>query len=585
MSALTSMAAAQYSIDVKVSDVSKIDASIVITPSDPDVKYYWMFDTKANFEANGGKEGIVDFHIEGWKRTASYYNDTTWQEMMSYFLYDGKKETYASDEDSAGLMWGTDYVVYAFGMDTNGNLTTDVTTAEFTTLPTVVSENTFKVKIVSMIIDSAEGASRQTVTTTVQITPSNDDPYVVSALEKRYVSGYDLTPGSDDETAFLRNQIMRYMKAPLTGPQTLTFTKQRVGTDFCIVTVGMDGAPTTAVNVLEYTAEEKAEDKPFILEVTNVSQTNAHIKIVPPTEDMKYYWYYTTPEVIAMHGGRDIVDEELDFGWYKYVADLYGNGTTWQELMLPQLTTGTLERDAVDTDGDALQLKWDTDYVMYAYGLNDQCERITDIYFTEFKTKERNVSDLSFTFEPVSVEDDPEHTYGTMIKHNVTVDIIPSNPTEQYAVNYSRTKYLDWYETEGKTWDDYIYEQFMKSSVKFTGDVRIVMQDISEKDEYYLVVMGWDEAPNTDIFKYKFTYYSMMELTAIDTPALDEVKVVATPGAIYIEGDYESAVVYNLGGAVVGVIRDSQSLSLSAGVYVVTYTVSGENRTAKVIVK
>jgi len=572
------------SLEVNVSDVSIADAKFTITPSDNDLKYYWMYDTKANFEANGGSEGIINKQINNWQNMASYYPGKTWQEIMTSSLYSGVIETSGKEQSSSGLVWDTDYVLYAFGMDAEGNVSAPLQVAEFKTLPRKVSENTFNVKIESMEIDSKEGATRTTVKTTYTVTPTNDDPYLVYVLEKRYVDRYDLTPGSEGETEFLINQVLRYAKDTYTGPQTFTQTGQRVGTEFCIVTVGMDEAPTTAVNILEYTAEEKVPEpeQPFIIEISDVSQSNAYIKVVPPNNEMKYYLYMATPENIESHGGREVVDIELDRGWYQFLESLYGN-ITWQELMSKDLITGVREGYVAELDDTYPPIKWDSEYVLYVYGVDENCIRNTEIYFADIHTTKCNTSDLTFEFQLVSIEKTP--TSSGVERYKATIDVYPSNDEEQYAVHYHKTSIYDQYETNDE-WsiDDYIFDQFKPYCTKFTGAKRLVVNEIRNDTDYYIIAIGWDEAPTTEVYKFRFNYLS--EPLGVADIEAEAVKVMAIDGGITIKGNYEQAAVYNIDGKVMGALRgDGAHVSLPAGLYIVKYKSNEETTATKVIVK
>lgn len=580
VSGMISMEAQEKSLEINVSNITCTDAVVTVTPSDDTFSYYWNMRPRADFDEIGS-DNIIANHIASWERNASYYDDTTWQDLMSYSLITGENEAIVSEEYDMLEWGGAEYVVYAFGMSREGEVTVPLTTKSFKTLDPKVSENTFDVKVVSI-----EPDGKYYMTTTVKITPSNDDPYLVHALEKRLLDYYDLTPGSAGETEFLKNQVMPYGKT-YSGEQTVTFTKQRADRDYCVVTVGAeDGAPTTAPDMTEYKTVEMQPEKPvFTIEVTDITQTNAHIKIVPPTEDMLFAWHITTPEVIENHGGIEVVDVEIEQGWWEFVASLYNGQYTWQELMRPTLLQGTIDSHTSDMDeDDRPSMRWDTDMVLYAYGLNEDCERITDIFFVEFKTKECNKSDMTFEFEVFSVELDEKNSTDTRKKYTVAVDILPSVEGEQFAFKYAETKVLDYY-MENDEVDDYLFDQFMGYSMFADGYARIIMPEIIEGRDYYMMAIGWDEAPTTELSYFKFNTDSPA-VTAVDVMTREKVSVVAVDGGIRMEGDYDNAVVYGIDGKTVGAIRGGYgAVSVPAGVYVVKYEAEGKTVTTKVLVK
>lgn len=574
------------SLDVNISGITTTDATVTVTPSADDVTYYWSFDTRAGIEEKGGKEGIIERQIANWTRLAGYYDNTTWQDMMKYSLVSGTTETMLSEYEQ--LQWSTDYVVYAFGMDQEGNVTAPLKVVDFTTATPVASENAFGVKVKSMVIDSAPTASRQTVNVTVSVTPANDDPYTVYMLESRFCNGYDLTEGSADVNQFLNDQVLPYANKVYTGAQTLEFPGKRVGTEFCIVTVGLDGkAPSTAPEITSFTAEEYVEEPAFVLEVSDITQVNAHIKVTPRDPEMKYFWYITTPDVIEFRGGRETIDIKLDREWWLYLESLYNGNPDWKYFMRSQLSQGAIDADAIDIPDDCPKLRWDSEYVMYAYGLDEETgDRITDIYWCDFTTAPLgDESDLTFEFEPVSVEDDPENSFGSRKCHKVTIDVYPSNDEEEFGLLYCETSVIDWYysdQTE-ETIDDYFFNTFSEMSKTFTGPVRLVMPAIREGREYYLCAAGFPGYPTTDLFTYKFTHETAAGVDDVDT---DGVEVKTVEGGLRIEGNYDMAAVYSVDGKVVAALRAGEGeVSLPAGVYIVKCEAAGKSIVSKVAVK
>lgn len=184
-SAMVSVEAQEKSLDIQVSDISCTDASVTITPSDESVGYYWYFRPKTEFDGIGA-DNIIENQITNWKNNASLYEDMTWQEMMN--LNHGVTSTTFRDELYSGLMWDTEYVVYGFGMTPEGEVSVPLNYVGFKTDAPAKSDNTFAVEILSILPDGKR------MTTSVSVTPSNDDPYVVYPAEKREVDGYDLTP-------------------------------------------------------------------------------------------------------------------------------------------------------------------------------------------------------------------------------------------------------------------------------------------------------------------------------------------------------------------------------------------------------
>lgn len=581
ISGMISLQAQDNSLEIKVSDISCTDAVVTVTPSDDTFKYYWECCLQSEFDEIGA-ENIISDHIARWERSASYYEDTTWQDMMSMAVVSGETNEYITDS-YGGLEWGgAEYVVYAFGMSPEGEVIAPLATAGFKTLDPKVSENTFDVQIVSIVPDGT-----YYMTTTVKITPSNDDPYMVHAVSKAIIDTYDMTPGSKDEIECLKSQVLPYGQI-YTGEQTVTFSRQRADRDFCLVTVGVeDGAPSTAPVLTEYKTVEmqQPEKQEFTIEVTDISQVNAHIKIVPPSEDMLFFWYVTTPEVIENKGGIEMVDVNLDRAWYEFMAGIYGGDYTWQSIMRQFLYKGTIDKHTSEMDEDDQPvMRWGSDQVIYAYGLDENCERITDIFYVEFRTAECVESGLTFDFEIYSVEPNEKSSSSKKKVYEVAVDVKPSEEGVPFAFKYAQTRVLDNY-IENDDVDNYLYDQFMGYFQPADGYSRFILPDIEEGKEYYAMAIGWDEAPTTELYTFKFTSDSPA-VTGVDNISVNPVEVVAVEGGIVINGVYDHAAVYGLDGRLVAPMRgDGASLSLPSGIYLVRYEVDGKTVSSKVMVR
>ncbi len=423
----------------------------------------------------------------------------------------------------------------------------------------------------------------------MHVTPSSDDTYVAEWARKAWTSDYDLT--TDFGVSQYVSAEISYYGHTFNGEQTITYKKQPIDSDYYLFVYGYDedcAAPNTAVQVIPVHTEEmqaQPQKKAFTIEVSEVTQTGAYIRLIPDESVDKYYWNISLARNIEeIWGGRDVFQEGMDKGWWQYLADFYPD-MTWVDVMKLFRSEGPIEGYTKDMPDDVETLKWNEDYVLYAYGIDDEGELTTDIYFFDFKTLPCNESDLEFDFQVVSVEDDPEHSFGSRVCHKVTIDIYPSDSEAQYAFNYHKVAILDqYYDAEVPDLDAYVFDQFMYSAKYATDAARVVMSDIREDQTYYLVVMGWDEAPNTEINTFQFDYRT--PAAGADFVEAEAVTVRAIEGGITIEGRYEYAAVTSVDGKLAAGLRgDGASASLLPGVYIVNYTVDGVNHVQKVLVK
>lgn len=210
------------SITIEVSDIKTTDATISITPSSADLGYFYDLKTKAAFEAAGGADAVVEKQIQAWTNMAAWYDDTTWQDMMEQSRKTGAEEFSAREFMEEPLSSSTDYVVYAYALDAEGNVTVPVTTKEFTTAAPVPSDNTFTVTLNS-VEPLANRPERVVVKATVGTT--NDDTYIAQCVSKSIADQYDLSVvGSDSYKKFISSELLfglrptRLLAASMSSP-------------------------------------------------------------------------------------------------------------------------------------------------------------------------------------------------------------------------------------------------------------------------------------------------------------------------------------------------------------------------------
>lgn len=584
--------AQEGSITLAVSDISAMDATVSISTNPEDLTYYWNFMDKESFEALGGADKILDYCIDRWENLASWYDNTTWQEMMGYELVDYPMTESISGYFYETLMYDTDYVAYAFGMDRDANLTAPVSTAEFKTLTPPTSDNTFEITMGAM-----ENAGFY-LSTTAHVEPSNSDRYMVEFFTKEFVDKFDITPGSAAEKRFIADEMLYYLddEDVASGPHDFTFSRCKEGTSYYAIAMGLneDNTPSTGLTMAEFTAvvEETPMQGSIELEVSDITPMNAHIRIVPSDDNIRYYYSLTRPEIIEMKGGIDNIAEKLVIDWWKFLADIYGGAYTWQDFIPYQTTTGVIDDTVANlaAEGELEDLYWNSDWVLYAVGFDLEGNVITKTATLEFSTPDTEKSNLTFDFAVEDIALNPASTEKRKL-YDVTIDVIPSSDEETFRAKYMEMKYYDQYlDDPDPDMFDFITRQFLPYSIEFEGPMRLILQQLNVYDyygdpiEWGLFTIGWNEGPTTDVYHYSFNLENL--LSGLGDALGDAVKVKGGRGILSIDGDYAGAAIYSLDGRLAGGLQPGHSLHVAPGVYIVNYTTNGGmTRTRKVIVK
>lgn len=321
-------------------------------------------------------------------------------------------------------------------------------------------------------------------------------------------------------------------------------------------------------------------DKAFKFEITDLTTSDFNITITPGENVGNYYFYMGTSEDIEDRGGVETIDETYDIPWWEYVASIYNDpDAPWTYFMKNELKSGVTSGSAHELTN--VTVRWNTTYIIYAYGMNDEGVRTTDIEWIEVKTPDRKNSDLTFNIWLDSIEFDEEKSNSIQQTYIASIDIEPSNDEEEFAARsiYDTTWDNSTLDTEEWMAQNFIYDCL--SGLK--GYVRLQCE-VSTLHDRYLVVAGFENGtPTTEPTLFKFTTEDKpTKLEAVDS---DEIVVLPYAGGIRIFGDYEYASVWTPDGKTVKALRGEKSVELAAGYYIVKVTANGKELTEKVIVR
>lgn len=251
---------------IETSQISGLSAVIDIKPQDKNTKYfYWLYEMDRYInEFQESDELIIENDIAYWQYVEDITGDS-WLEHMQNDLVSGDITINSSDFYNL-LLWDTEYIAYAYGLDSLGNVTTPVSKHTFSTLAPEKENTTFDIEISSIEWDDTY--KKYAVEAT--ITPSNPDTRFFTTITNMdwyewYFSEYN--EGRSDED-FIMYEILLNTSRPsyeileemcLTGTSVYSpaqmrnqyFTpNKRYGVFvFCM----SEDGPTTSLTVYEFT--------------------------------------------------------------------------------------------------------------------------------------------------------------------------------------------------------------------------------------------------------------------------------------------------------------------------------------------
>lgn len=195
----------QFAIDV--TNITGISADVKITPNDPAMSYFWWIEEMSQYDEwfDNSDNLLIQNDFGFWQ----YYADLEgldWKEVMNWDLTNGVTED-SSDSLYNLLMWDNEYMVYVYGLDSEGNLLTQMTKEHFKTNPKPAAKDvTFDISIESTEWDVAFNK----FAVSAKITPSDPEAkFYVTITNMSWYDWYftsDNTGRSDEE--YIQYQIL-----------------------------------------------------------------------------------------------------------------------------------------------------------------------------------------------------------------------------------------------------------------------------------------------------------------------------------------------------------------------------------------
>lgn len=251
---------------IETSQISGLSAVIDIKPQDKNTKYfYWLYEMDRYInEFQESDELIIENDIAYWQYVEDITGDS-WLEHMQNDLVSGDITINSSDFYNL-LLWDTEYIAYAYGLDSLGNVTTPVSKHTFNTLAPEKKNTTFDIEISSIEWDDTY--KKYAVEAT--ITPSTPDTRFFTTITNMdwyewYFSEYN--EGRSDED-FIMYEILLNTSRPsyeileemcLTGTSVYSPAQMRnqyftPNKRYGVFVFGMsEDGPTTSLTVYEFT--------------------------------------------------------------------------------------------------------------------------------------------------------------------------------------------------------------------------------------------------------------------------------------------------------------------------------------------
>lgn len=297
---------------ITVSDIDASEASVRFVPSDQGTRYFYAVLEKELFDKAQAGEGIFADDQAFFAYMAQMDNQTLEQTIRQMTVVGTKNQRYIS------LTPETDYYAYAYGLEPDGFVTTELYAEPFRTGAPERRECTFEILIEGVTAHEA----------TVSVIPSDKELTYLG----QYITDEQIEQGGDGDLETYYANYFRAM-ADMAGVPVSEVVVQEVSTGdligahltdltegetYNVFAVGVDayGNFITEVALVRFTAEDgsgPAAPVAFTLELTSLSDSSVRLDVTPADAPGRYLAGVISADEAATFGGvAPYIRTELD---------------------------------------------------------------------------------------------------------------------------------------------------------------------------------------------------------------------------------------------------------------------------------
>lgn len=475
------------------------------------------------------------------------------------------------------LVSQTDYYVYAFGLDANGNLYMPLTKIMVRTADPVVSDNTFTSEIISV----EGGTQPNSKKVSVKVTPTNNDPYAVVILEKYNTDQYDLTDEASHKS-FMRNVLRPLVTSDrvYTGEQTVVFDNVKIDAIMQAAVFGYENYETTKATISDFSTVDD-NFQAMTVEAYNPTISGASATLYSFDMVRPFVMGVISKESAELYGGIENIHENYRVpNWNAAGMGYYDWRYFARQDLVRQAVDGTLKEIA-----GVSALKWETEYYVYGYLMDEGGYRTSPVYYDVFTTSSRNMADTSFELKLNSMTSNAPTSPDT---YTADLTIIPSDKTAQYALYYGDTYDFEQYLEEDRL-EEWMYDVFMQRRIKktYSDELNFGFGGVYSDKTYVLVVCGFDEAPTTNPTWMLFNKDGIIKDSLLGASSVigDSLLIYVRDHDIHVEGDFYDAAVYTTDGLNAGTFNGNVCRINGSGCFIVRVQTSKGIETRKIVVR
>lgn len=535
--------------------------SFRVTPLAQEYPYVLLITDKATFDSFESVDAYINDDLD-WFEYAASMESLTFEDYLSTILITGVKEG-----STEGLTPNTEYYLYAYHMNTYGEILSDLEKTPFKTPDFTTTTTTFDVSVSDIGYDNA----------VINVTPSSSSAtYFVNLFtEERLAEFGEGQEAYKNHLIALREYYLGLgattdqMIANLcfAGTKSIQMPDLKAGTKYYAYAIGVtdDFLPNTNAFVVEFnTLSAETSDLTFEVAITETHYDHAEGTVTPSKNDETYICSIQLAESLNWFDSEQEFIEtllmEIDY-WYGGVENSLRTGVT----------------DLATLAG----LSPETDYIVVCFGYDQAAN--TELFTFPFTTAAANgnPADLEVTFN-IDTE--------SLTHNSVTIEAVPSVGAYYFFSYISKADYdalveelgshdaalIEYANSEidyGAEWFDCTRAEYLESLGAVLGRYKMMFNQLSPATEYLAYAVACDintgeiastHAYSSEVFttldkvmsnanvEFEFgNYYDGTELANLDPNnflsckgyAVLPYKVVPTDSAMnwytgFFDGDY-----------------------------------------------
>ncbi len=253
LTTLTSDVVDDCKFNVSVTEVKDMDMRVKIVPTKADTRYYVGLIEESRCAGYNDDQMVTRIiNMENARFESNFYGEgVNWSNFED--VYTGEQELWGRSDLKYTFLPDHTYRIFVFGIDNEGNRTTEIARIDQTTAPTDKSNMTIKIEYLPEKSNWKEGMFR--------FTPSNDDEYYLPYLA--YKSDID-TYYRNADGSLKSDEIMEEIEHTYDG-ETNYYTRKgtrelsfqwAAGMEYVVLVCGFAGSNTTEFFEYEVTAIE-----------------------------------------------------------------------------------------------------------------------------------------------------------------------------------------------------------------------------------------------------------------------------------------------------------------------------------------